>query len=46
MNKQEKQEQKNARQEWKQNMLALYPDFTTKKWGRTSYRINHPQTFQ
>ena len=36
-------EQKQAKLAWKESMKRLYPDFSPKKWSKTSYRIKHPQ---
>lgn len=42
----DKQELKLAKLKWRNKMRQLYPNFTKKAWGLTSYRINHPQLFQ
>lgn len=35
---------KQAKREWINRMLKLYPNFKHKLWGRSNnYRINHPQ---
>ena len=43
MNAQEKNRKNQLINNWKTKMKKLYPEFTTSKWAKSSYRNNHPQ---